>query len=156
MRPPWDGGYIWQQDSLGRRWIATANEGLGASVWWPNKDYLADEPDSQRIAITVPDSMIDVSNGRLRNTTHNADGTTTYEWFVADPINNYDVAVNAGTVRALDRHVQRRERPADARLLAALLSRRHGAECSSSRRSRCSRASSTGSDHIRGTRTATS
>jgi aminopeptidase N len=96
MRPPWDGGYIWQQDSLGRRWIATANEGLGASVWWPNKDYLADEPDSQRIAITVPDPMVDVSNGRLRNTTHNADGTTTYEWFVADPINNYDVEVNAG------------------------------------------------------------
>ncbi len=96
MRPPWDGGFIWQQDSLGRRWIATANEGLGASVWWPNKDYLADEPDSQRIAITLPDSMADVSNGRLRSTKHNADGTTTYEWFVEDPINNYDVEVNAG------------------------------------------------------------
>jgi aminopeptidase N len=96
MRPPWDGGFIWQQDSLGRRWIATANEGLGASVWWPNKDYLADEPDSQRIAITLPDSMADVSNGRLRTTKHNPDGTTTYEWFVEDPINNYDVEVNAG------------------------------------------------------------
>jgi aminopeptidase N len=96
MRPPWDGGFIWQRDSLGRRWIATANEGLGASVWWPNKDYLADEPDSQRVAITVPDSMIDVSNGRLRSTVHNADGTTTYEWFVENPINNYDVEVNAG------------------------------------------------------------
>ncbi|PYO40684.1 MAG: peptidase M1, partial [Gemmatimonadetes bacterium] len=56
-RPPWDGGFIWAQDSLGHAWIATANEGLGASVWWPNKDYLADEPDSQRIAITVPDSL---------------------------------------------------------------------------------------------------
>jgi aminopeptidase N len=95
-RPPWDGGFIWQHDSLGNRWIATADEGLGASVWWPNKDLLSDEPDSQRIAITVPDPMIDVSNGRLRKTTHNADGTTTYEWFVADPINNYDVEVNAG------------------------------------------------------------
>jgi aminopeptidase N len=95
-RPPWDGGFIWQRDSLGNRWIATANEGLGASVWWPNKDYLADEPDSQRIAITVPDSMTDVSNGRLRSTKHNADGTTTYEWFVTEPINNYDVEVNAG------------------------------------------------------------
>jgi aminopeptidase N len=95
-RPPWDGGFIWQQDSLGRRWIATANEGLGASVWWPNKDYLGDEPDSQRVAITIPDPMVDVSNGRLRKTTHNADGTTTYEWFVTDPINNYDVEVNAG------------------------------------------------------------
>ncbi len=95
-RPPWDGGYIWQHDSLGNRWVATANEGLGASVWWPDKDYLADEPDSQRIAVTVPDPMIDVSNGRLRSVTPNGDGTTTYEWFVTEPINNYDVEVNAG------------------------------------------------------------
>ena len=96
IRPPWDGGYSWAHDSLGNRWIATSNQGLGASVWWPTKDTQADEPDSQRVAITVPDSMIDVSNGRLRSTTHNTDGTTTYEWFVASPINNYDVAVNAG------------------------------------------------------------
>ncbi len=94
--PPWDGGFIWQHDSLGNRWVATANEGLGASAWWPDKDYLADEPDSQRIAVTMPDPMIDVSNGRLRGTTRHADGTTTYEWFVENPINNYDVEVNAG------------------------------------------------------------
>jgi len=94
--PPWDGGFTWSRDSLGNRWIATSNQGLGASVWWPNKDTQADEPDSQRVAITVPDSMIDVSNGRLRKTTHNDDGTTTWEWFVTEPINNYDVAVNAG------------------------------------------------------------
>ena len=96
-RPPWDGGYIWQHDSLGNRWTSTANEGLGASVWWPNKDHLSEEPDSQRIAITVPDPMIDVSNGRLRSTTHNGDGTSTYEWFVVSPINNYTISVNAGT-----------------------------------------------------------
>ncbi len=96
-RPPWDGGYIWQHDSLGNTWTSTANEGLGASVWWPNKDILSEEPDSQRIAITVPDPMMDVSNGRLRSTKHNGDGTTTYEWFVVSPINNYSVSVNAGT-----------------------------------------------------------
>ena len=95
-RPPWDGGFVWAKDSLARDWVVTANEGLGASVWWPNKDYLADEPDSQRVAITVPDSLLDVSNGRLRSTTPNGDGTTTYEWFVVNPINNYDVAVNSG------------------------------------------------------------
>ena len=95
QRAPWDGGFVWAKDSLGRNWIATACEGLGASVWWPNKDYLADEPDSQRIAITVPDPLQDVSNGRLRSTTHNPNGTTTFEWFVTEPINNYDVAVNA-------------------------------------------------------------
>ena len=95
LRAPWDGGFVWARDSLARQWIATADEGLGASVYWPNKDIYSDEPDSQRVAVTVPDSLIDVSNGRLRSTTRNADGTTTYEWFVANPINNYDVAVNA-------------------------------------------------------------
>ncbi|MGH7653261.1 MAG: M1 family metallopeptidase [Gemmatimonadaceae bacterium] len=95
--PPWDGGYIWRRDSLGNRWVSTANEGVGASIWWPNKDIPSEEPDSQRIAITVPDPMVDVSNGRLRSTTHNADGTSTFEWFVVSPINNYSVSVNAGT-----------------------------------------------------------
>jgi aminopeptidase N len=95
QRPPWDGGIVWATDSLGHPWIATANEGIGASVWWPNKDTRADEPDSQRVAITVPDGIVNVSNGRLRSTTPNGDGTTTYEWFVTNPINNYDVAINA-------------------------------------------------------------
>lgn len=95
-RLPWDGGFTFVQDSLGHPWFATANEGVGASIWWPNKDQLADEPDSQRIAVTVPDSVIDVSNGRLRSTTRNRDGMTTYEWFVASPINNYNVTINAG------------------------------------------------------------
>lgn len=96
LRAPWDGGFVWTKDSLQSPWIATANEGIGASVWWPNKDQRVDEPDSQRIAITVPDPIVNVSNGRLRSTVHNEDGTTTYEWFVKNPINNYDVAVNAG------------------------------------------------------------
>jgi aminopeptidase N len=77
--------------------VATANQGLGASVWWPNKDHGSEEPDSQRIAITVPTPMVDVSNGRLRSTTVNDDGTTTFEWFATEPINNYGISVNAGT-----------------------------------------------------------
>jgi len=93
---PWSSGFVWARDSLGAPWVATSDEGPGASIWWPLKDYIGDEPDSQRIAVTVPDSMVEVSNGRLRSTAHNADGTTTFEWFVADPINTYGVAVNAG------------------------------------------------------------
>ncbi|MEO8227417.1 MAG: M1 family peptidase, partial [Gemmatimonadota bacterium] len=85
----------WSVDSAGAPWIATSNEGPGASTWWPLKDLPADEPDSQRIAVTVPDPMIDVSNGRLRSITKNTDGTTTFEWFVANPLNTYDVAINA-------------------------------------------------------------
>jgi len=93
---PWDGGVVWARDSTGAAWVATAVQGLGASAWWPNKDTQVDEPDSQRVAVTVPDPMVNVSNGRLRSTTRNGDGTTTYEWFVKSPINNYDVAINAG------------------------------------------------------------
>lgn len=89
------GPFHWATDSTGAPWIATSNEGPGASTWWPLKDLPADEPDSQRIAITVPDPMLDISNGRLRRTTHHDDGTTTFEWFVANPINTYDVAINA-------------------------------------------------------------
>jgi aminopeptidase N len=93
---PWDGGIVWTRDSLGNTYVASAVEGFGASGWWPLKDYLADEPDSQRVAITVPDPLVDVSNGRLRSVTHHPDHTTTYEWFVKNPINSYDVALNAG------------------------------------------------------------
>jgi aminopeptidase N len=94
-RAPWDGGFVWARDSSGNRHIATANQGLGASVWWPNKDWGGDEPDSQRVAITVPDSLVNVSNGRLRSVARHGDGTTTWEWFVSRPINNYGIAVNA-------------------------------------------------------------
>ncbi len=93
---PWDGGFVWAADSTGATWIATAVQGLGASAWWPTKDTQADEPDSQRVAINVPRGMANVSNGRLRATRPQRDGSTTYEWFISSPINNYDVAVNAG------------------------------------------------------------
>jgi len=89
------GPFHWNVDTTGAPWIATSDEGPGGSTWWPLKDLPADEPDSQRIAITVPDPLIDISNGRLRSTTHNNDHTTTYEWFVVNPINSYDVAINA-------------------------------------------------------------
>jgi aminopeptidase N len=70
---------------------------MGASAWWPSKDTQAEEPDSQRIALTVPKPMINVSNGRLRSVTDNPDNSTTYEWFVRNPINNYAIAVAAGS-----------------------------------------------------------
>lgn len=95
--PPWDGGFIWATDGEGRPWVATANQGLGASVWWPNKDWQGEEPDSQRIALTVPEPMVEVSNGTLRSVETHPDGTATWEWFVASPINNYAIAVNAGS-----------------------------------------------------------
>lgn len=94
---PWDGGIMFSADSAsGKPWVATACEGVGASIWWPNKDHLSDEVDSMLISISVPKGLKDVSNGRLRKVTELNDGYTRFDWFVANPINNYDVAANIG------------------------------------------------------------
>jgi aminopeptidase N len=94
--PPWQGGFTWKQDSLGNPWAVVTCQGTGASLWWPNKDHQADEPDSMLISVTVPPGLEDVSNGRLRDRQELADGWTRYDWFVSYPINNYNVTVNIG------------------------------------------------------------
>ncbi|MCY7330114.1 MAG: hypothetical protein LH618_16300 [Saprospiraceae bacterium] len=91
---PWDGGFSWSKDAAGQPFVATSCQGLGASVWWPCKDHMYDEPDSQAITVTVPQDLMNVSNGRLRRTTDNPDGTRTFEWEVKNPINNYGINVN--------------------------------------------------------------
>lgn len=96
IRAPWDGGFSWKKDSNGNHFIATSCQGLGASVWWPNKDHMYDEVDSMAISVRVPKNLMDVSNGRLRDIEQHNDNTTTYHWFVDNPINNYGVNVNIG------------------------------------------------------------
>ena len=95
-RAPWDGGFVFLKDSMGNPWMATANQGLGASSWWPNKDHQSDEPDSVLISVQVPNGLMDISNGRLRNTVKLENGYTRYDWFVSQPINNYSVSMNIG------------------------------------------------------------
>ncbi|RYE04633.1 MAG: M1 family peptidase, partial [Sphingobacteriaceae bacterium] len=95
-RAPWDGGFVFTQDNEGKPWVATACQGLGASVWWPTKDHQADEVDSMLISISVPKGLVDASNGRLRKITELADGYTRFDWIVKNPINNYDVEANIG------------------------------------------------------------
>lgn len=92
-RPPWDGGFVWSSTASGAPWIAVACEGDGASLWWPNKDHLSDEPDSMSIKVTVPDELFCVANGDLRQTVE-LGAKTRYEWFVSYPINNYNVTIN--------------------------------------------------------------
>lgn len=91
---PWDGGFVFATHNGNKPWVATACQGIGASAWWPNKDQQADEADSLRISISVPDTLIAVSNGKLENSTPLQNGYTQYNWFVANPINNYCVALN--------------------------------------------------------------
>ncbi|WP_028666913.1 M1 family metallopeptidase [Runella zeae] len=95
-RAPWDGGFSWKKDKEGLPFVATSCQGLGASVWWPCKDHMYDEPDSMQISVTVPKPLMDISNGRLRRIIDNNDNTRTFEWYVQNPINNYGVNVNIG------------------------------------------------------------
>ncbi len=96
--PPWSGGVSWQKDKNGFHFIATSCQGIGASVWWPNKDHGYDEPDEgMSIQITVPEDLVAVSNGRLKKKLHDQENQTrTFLWEVTNPINNYGVNMNIG------------------------------------------------------------
>jgi aminopeptidase N len=72
--------------------MSVACQGLGASVWYPCKDHQSDEPDSgASLTITVPDTLIAVGNGRLKEKIMNANHTATYTWSIVNPINNYNI-----------------------------------------------------------------
>jgi len=94
--PPWDGGFIFKKDKAGKPWVSVACQGMGASVWWPNKDHQSDEVDSMLISITVPQDLQEISNGRLRSTIAKDNGRKQFNWFVSNPINNYDVTFYIG------------------------------------------------------------
>ena len=96
VRAPWDGGISWEKDTNGIDFIASSCQGLGASVWWPNKDHMYDEVDSMRISVNVPKHLMNISNGRLESVKKQENKTTTYNWVVTNPINNYGVNINIG------------------------------------------------------------
>jgi aminopeptidase N len=90
IRAPWDGGFIFEQDSLKRPYMTVACQGLGASIWYPNKDHQSDEPDKgASLTMTVPDTLTAIGNGRLVFKKQNTDGTATYKYNVVNPISNY-------------------------------------------------------------------
>lgn len=95
--PPWDDGLTWSKDKNGNDFIATSCQGGGASIWWPCKDHMYDEPDQGiTLAITAPKHLTSVANGRLISTIENKDSTKTFTWQVVNPINNYGVNINIG------------------------------------------------------------
>ena len=96
IRAPWDGGISWKKDNNNKHFIASSCQGLGASVWWPNKDHMYDEVDSMDISVTIPKGLMNVSNGRLKSVVDNNNETITTNWHVANPINNYGVNINIG------------------------------------------------------------
>ena len=90
------GGFTFDKDPQGRTWIYTACEGIGASIWWPNKDQWRDEVENMEISVAIPNGLTDVSNGKFMGKTDLGDGYTRWDWFVHYPINNYDVSINVG------------------------------------------------------------
>ena len=93
------GAITFKKDSSGHPWINTACEGIGASVWWPNKDQWRDEVESMEISVAIPNELVDVSNGKFVGKTDLGDGYTRWDWLVQYPINNYDVSLNIGNYR---------------------------------------------------------
>lgn len=96
---PWDGGFVWQKDKMGRPWVSVACQGFGASSWWPCKDHQSDEPDSMRISCAVPSDLFCAANGNLQSVTpekNDNDAYLRYEWKVSYPINTYGVSITAG------------------------------------------------------------
>lgn len=91
IRPPWDGGWIFKNDAKGRSWMSVACQGLGASVWYPCKDYQGDEPDSgANLTIQIPDSLVAVANGLLKKRV-SSEKISSWTWEVKNPINNYNI-----------------------------------------------------------------
>ncbi len=90
------GGFTFGEDSSGHPWIYTACEGIGASIWWPNKEQWRDRVQSMEISVAIPSNLIDVSNGKFIGKTDLGNGYTRWDWFVHYPINNYDVSLNIG------------------------------------------------------------
>lgn len=92
VRAPWDGGWTFTKDSLDRPWMTVTSQGLGASVWYPNKDHQSDEPnEGASLRMIVPNDLVGVSNGRLKEKTAFSNDKTSYTWVVENPINNYNI-----------------------------------------------------------------
>lgn len=102
-RPPWDGGFTWSTSKGGHPWIATSCQGEGADLWWPCKDHPSDKPETMDLRITVPADLFCASNGTLQSDVVNRDKTRTLHWHIANPINNYCVALNIARYKVVEK-----------------------------------------------------
>jgi aminopeptidase N len=91
---PYQGGFSWNKTENCQHWIATSCQIDGADLWFPCKDYQWDKPDSVNLSFTVQSDLKAISNGILIDTINNNNHTTTYNWEVRNPINNYAIALN--------------------------------------------------------------
>ena len=103
-RAPWSGGFVRKEDNLKKPWWGVACETEGASLWWPCKDVMNDEPDSVDVHLTVPKGLVAVSNGILKSadtSMANAPRKTDFHWHVSYPINIYNITFYIGNYKLL-------------------------------------------------------
>ncbi len=99
---PWVKGmaFTWRRrsDYAAVPWVNTMNPPFGAQTWFPCKDVPWDKADSAVVRISVPDTLMGVSNGKLV-ATDSANGWRTYIWKTRYSIAPYLIAVNVGDYR---------------------------------------------------------
>lgn len=100
-RPPWVGGFMWEKTPSGADWVSVALQNDGADLYFPVKDHPSDKADRVAMHITVPDPLVAAGPGKFEGATKNADGTTTYNWLMTNPIPNYSIVFNAAPYRTI-------------------------------------------------------
>ena len=105
-RPPWVGGFVWSKTADGQPWFATAVQMDGSDLWFPVKDHPSDKPETTSLHFTVPEPLVAASNGKLQSVVKNTDGTQTFNWFVSQPISNYNIALNVAPYKLIEDKMQ--------------------------------------------------
>lgn len=101
--PPWVGGFVWSKTKDGSPWFATAVQMDGSDLWFPVKDHPSDKADTTSLHFTVPGNLVAASNGKLQSVQVNKKpGMTTFNWFISQPISNYNIALNVAPYRLIE------------------------------------------------------
>lgn len=103
VRPPWEDGFTWGRDSLGKPWITITAEGGGGKIYFPCKDHPSDEPnDGADLIITVPGNLVVAGPGLLQKAKQQK-GKSTYHWKTTYTINNYNILFNVADYAVVKR-----------------------------------------------------
>lgn len=101
-RPPWVGGLMWEKTADGSPWVSVALQNDGADLLFPVKDHPSDEADRVAMHITVPKPLVAAGPGKITGVKNNPDGTSTYNWLMTNPINNYSIVFNAAPYKTIE------------------------------------------------------
>jgi aminopeptidase N len=80
--------FRWNTHGVQVPMVLSYSEPHGAPAWWVCKDDPKDKA-TFAIHVTAPDTLVTVSNGSLRSTVNNGDGTATCNWVTNYPMSSY-------------------------------------------------------------------